>query len=38
MEVLGGNQWIDVYNVMREKGVIVVGGGAPSVSATGGYL
>ena len=23
---------------MREKGVIVVGGGAPSVSATGGYL
>ena len=38
MEVLAGNQWIDVYNFMTEKKVVVVGGIAPSVSATGGYL
>ena len=38
MQVLGGDQWRDVYEYMDELGVVVVGGAAPSVSAAGGYL
>ena len=38
MEVLGGNQWGEVYELMTEKEVVVVGGGALTVGAAGGYL
>ena len=38
MEVLGGNQWGEVYELMTEKGVVVVGGGALTVGSTGGFL
>ena len=37
MEVLGGNQWTEVYEEMTKQGVIVVGGGCPTVGASGGY-
>ena len=38
MEVLGGDQWSDVYPLMTEKGVVVIGGNAQTVSTTGGYM
>ena len=38
MEVLGGNQWGEVYELMTEKEVVVVGGGALTVGAAGGFL
>ena len=38
MQVLGGDQWNDVYELMTEKRVVVVGGNAQSVSTSGGYL
>ena len=37
MEVLGGDQWSDVYSLMTELGVVVVGGAAQTVGAAGGY-
>ena len=37
MEVLGGDQWIEVYAKMTEVGVVVVGGQAHTVGAAGGY-
>ena len=37
MEVLGGDQWRDVYLKMTEEGVVVVGGSAITVGAAGGY-
>ena len=38
MEALGGDQWMDLYPLATEKGVVVVGGNALSVSTSGGYL
>ena len=38
MEVLGGDQWVDVYEEMDKNDVLVVGGGRASVGAAGGYL
>ena len=38
MQVLGGDQWVDVYALMTEVGVVVVGGNAQTVGAAGGYL
>ena len=38
MQVLGGNQWFEVYEKMTQEGVLVVGGAGGSVSAAGGYL
>lgn len=37
MEVLGGNQWLEVYEECTAQGVDVVGGNAISVGAAGGY-
>jgi hypothetical protein len=37
MEVLGGNQWFEVYSEMDKQGVVVVGGAALTVGAAGGY-
>jgi hypothetical protein len=37
MEVLGGNQWDEVYREMTKQGVLVVGGNALTVGAAGGY-
>ena len=37
MQVLGGDQWRDVYTLMDEKNVVVVGGNAQTVGAAGGY-
>ena len=36
MEVLGGNQWKEVYEEMTKQGVLVVGGSCLSVGAAGG--
>jgi FAD/FMN-containing dehydrogenase len=38
MRIGGGYQWSDVYAVARANNVIVVGGGAPSIGAIGGWL
>ena len=38
MQVLGGDQWVDVNSLMTEVGVVVVGGNAQTVGAAGGYL
>ncbi|KAG8924386.1 hypothetical protein FRC02_010463 [Tulasnella sp. 418] len=35
--VQAGVQWVDVYTAAHEKGVVVVGGGARSVGAAGGW-
>lgn len=37
IKIGGGYQWRDVYAVAKEKNVIVVGGGTPSVGAVGGW-
>ena len=37
MEVLGGDQWGDVYDEMTKRDVLVVGGNALTVGASGGY-
>lgn len=37
MEVLGGDQWFDVYSEATKHGVVVVGGNALTVGAAGGY-
>ena len=37
MQVLGGEQWREVYSLMNEKNVLVVGGQAQTVGAAGGY-
>lgn len=34
----GGYTWSDVYPVAKQNGKIVVGGGTPSVSSTGGWM
>jgi len=36
MEVLGGNQWKEIYDEMTKQGVVVVGGGSLTVGAAGG--
>ena len=38
MQVLGGNQWADVYKEAEKRNVIVVGGNAQTVGTTGGYV
>lgn len=37
IKIGGAYQWRDVYVVAKEHGVIVVGGGSPSVGAVGGW-
>lgn len=37
IEVLGGDQWEDVYAEATAQGVDIVGGHALTVSAAGGY-
>ncbi|KAH6612113.1 FAD binding domain-containing protein [Boeremia exigua] len=37
IKIGGAYQWIDVYVVAKQNNVIVVGGGAPSVGAVGGW-
>lgn len=37
IQINGGYQWTDVYAVAKNNNVIVVGGGAPSVGAVGGF-
>ncbi|KAJ8114945.1 hypothetical protein OPT61_g3289 [Boeremia exigua] len=37
IRINGAYQWLDVYAVAKQKNVIVVGGGAPSVGAVGGW-
>lgn len=37
IKIGGAYQWIDVYAVAKQHNVIVVGGGAPSVGAVGGW-
>jgi hypothetical protein len=37
MKINGAYQFADVYAVAKEKNIIVVGGGAPSVGAVGGW-
>lgn len=37
MQVLGGDQWKDVYALMTEHDVLVVGGNSQTVGAAGGY-
>lgn len=34
----GGYTWADVYPVAKQNGRVVVGGGTPSVSSTGGWM
>lgn len=38
IHVNGGYTWSDVYPVAKENGKVVVGGGTPSVSSTGGWM
>ncbi|KAK1515972.1 uncharacterized protein CCOS01_13170 [Colletotrichum costaricense] len=38
LKIGGGYQWSDVYAVAAANNVIVVGGGAPSIGAIGGWL
>lgn len=38
MKIGGGYQWSDVYAKARENNVVVVGGGAPSIVAIGGWM
>ena len=38
MQVLGGNQWAEVYKEADKQNVIVVGGNAQTVGASGGYV
>ena len=38
MQVLGGNQWGEVYSEAEKRNVIVVGGNAQTVGASGGYV
>ena len=38
MQILGGNQWIDIYEYMDQLGVVVVGTLAPFLGAAGGSL
>ena len=38
MQVLGGNQWGEVYKEADKQNVIVVGGNAQTVGASGGYV
>ena len=38
MQVLGGNQWADVYKEAEKRNLIVVGGNAQTVGASGGYV
>lgn len=37
IKIGGAYQWRDVYALAKENGVIVVGGGSPSVGAVGGW-
>ena len=37
MQVLGGDQWADVYKEADKRNLIVVGGNAQTVGASGGY-
>ncbi|KAJ4986797.1 FAD-linked oxidoreductase-like protein 13 [Stagonosporopsis vannaccii] len=37
IKINGAYQWLDVYAVAKKNNVIVVGGGAPSVGAVGGW-
>ena len=37
MQVLGGDQWVDVYAEADRQNVNIVGGNAQSVGASGGY-
>ena len=38
MQILGGNQWIDIFEYMDQLGVVVVGTLAPFLGAAGGSL
>ena len=38
MQVLGGDQWVDVYKEADRQNVNIVGGNAQSVGASGGYV
>lgn len=38
MHINGGYTWSDVYPVAEQHGKVVVGGGTPSVSSTGGWM
>ena len=38
MQILGGNQWKDVYEYMDQLGVLVVGTLSPFLGAAGGSL
>ncbi|KAI1453180.1 FAD/FMN-containing protein [Annulohypoxylon moriforme] len=38
MKLSGGYMWREVYAVAKEHGVVVVGGGSPTVSSTGGWM
>ncbi|KAH6970753.1 isoamyl alcohol oxidase [Ilyonectria sp. MPI-CAGE-AT-0026] len=38
MKIGGGYQWSDVYAKAKENNVVVVGGGAPSIGAIGGWM
>ena len=38
IQVLGGDQWVDVYKIADANNVVVVGGNAQSVGAAGGYV
>lgn len=38
VKVGGGYQWSDVYAVAKANNVVVVGGGAPSIGAIGGWM
>ncbi|KAK2774464.1 hypothetical protein CKAH01_03697 [Colletotrichum kahawae] len=38
LRIGGGYQWSDVYAKAKENNVIVVGGGAPSIGAIGGWM
>lgn len=38
IKVGGGYQWSDVYTVAKANNVVIVGGGAPSIGAIGGWM
>ena len=38
MTIGGGYTWLDAYPVAKENGVVVVGGGTPSVGCLGGWM
>ena len=38
MQSLGGDQWTEIYTLMTKENVVVVGGNAQTVGASGGYF